>query len=302
MPAARAPASTGARNRCAARTPRASLAARAAPSRATGGAHRLQKPSTTVSPAGAILSIEGLRKVWPDGTVALDGVSLSVHAGEIVAVLGGSGSGKSTFLRAAARLIEPTAGRVVVGGRDLTSARGRDLARARASIGFVFQQFNLIPTYSALANVLAGRLSHVSWLRGLAGVFGPGDRAIAEQCLADVGMREKTRALVRDLSGGQQQRVAIARAFAQQPLALFADEPTASLDPRLAETVLQLLHAYGKANGVPVVVNAHTVEQVRHFADRVIGLRKGRFVHDGPAGTLDQATLDRIYGREGEPS
>jgi phosphonate transport system ATP-binding protein len=247
-----------------------------------------------------VLSIEGLGKTWPDGTVALSGVSFDVAGGEIVAILGGSGSGKSTLLRAAARLIEPTAGRVRVAGRDLTAARGRELARTRARIGFVFQQFNLIPSYTALENVLTGRISYVGWLRGLVGVFGPTDRALAERCLSDVGMRDKARAHARELSGGQQQRVAIARAFAQEPRVLFADEPTASLDPRLSEIVLELLRDYGRARGVPVLINAHTVEQVRHYADRVLGLRAGRLVHDGRVADMTQATLDHIYGAKEE--
>ncbi len=113
-------------------------------------------------------------------------------------------------------------------------------------------------------------------------------------------MLDKARARARDLSGGQQQRVAIARAFAQEPRALFADEPTASLDPKLATTVLELLRDYGKANGVPVLINVHTVEHARRYADRVIGLRNGRLVHDGPTAQLDQAVLDRIYGRKDE--
>jgi len=250
--------------------------------------------------ADAVLAIEGLRKVWPDGTVGVDEVSLAVPAGEIVAILGGSGAGKSTLLRAAARLIEPTAGRVRVGDRDLGAARGRALARARASIGFVFQQFNLIGSYTALDNVLAARISHVGFWRGLVGRFGERDRAIALDCLARVGMSDKAGALARDLSGGQQQRVAIARAFAQEPRALFADEPTASLDPKLAEVVLALLHGYCKAHHVPALINVHTIEHARRFADRVIGLRKGRIVHDGPPRALDQAALDAIYGTADE--
>ncbi len=253
-------------------------------------------PPRSFGAGEAVIAIEGLRKVWPDGTLGLDEVSLAVPAGQMVAILGGSGAGKSTLLRAAARLVEPSAGRVRVGDRELSSARGRALARARASIGFVFQQFNLIGSYTVLTNVLAARISHVGWWRGLAGRFAARDRDIALDCLDRVGMREKAGALARDLSGGQQQRVAIARAFAQEPRALFADEPTASLDPKLAETVLELLHGYCKTQNVPVLINVHTIEHARRWADRVIGLKKGRIVHDGPASALDQAALDTIYG------
>ena len=243
----------------------------------------------------AAIVIEGLRKVWPDGTVALEGVSLSVEAGEVVAILGGSGAGKSTLLRCASRLIEPTAGRVLLGDVDVTAARGGSLRHARATVGFVFQQFNLIKSHTALTNVLTARITKTAWWRGMLGMFEPKDRAFALKCLTDVGMSEKANALARELSGGQQQRVAIARAFAQEPKALFADEPTASLDPKLAETVLVLLRDYGRNNGVPVLVNVHTIEHARRFADRVVGLNRGRLVFEGPVSALDDATVEKIY-------
>jgi phosphonate transport system ATP-binding protein len=248
----------------------------------------------------AAIHIERLRKVWPDGTVALDDVSLTIPAGEVVAILGRSGAGKSTLLRCAARLIEPTSGCVRVGDVEITAARGRALARARASIGFVFQQFNLIRSYTVLDNVLVARMAHVGWWRGLLGFFSAHDRALALRCLTDVGMADKAGSLARDLSGGQQQRVAVARAFAQGPRALFADEPTASLDPRLAGTVLGMLRDYGKEHGVPVLINVHTIEHARRYADRVIGIRGGALVHDGPAAALDDALVETIYGAEGE--
>ncbi len=258
-------------------------------------------PPRSFGAGEAVIALEGLRKVWPDGTLGLDEVSLAVPAGQMVAILGGSGAGKSTLLRAAARLIEPSGGRVRVGDRELTAVRGRALARARADIGFVFQQFNLIRSYSVLDNVLTARISHVGWLAGLVGRFGPDDRAIAHKCLADVGMEDKAAALARDLSGGQQQRVAGARAFAQEPRVLFADEPTASLDPKLAEVVLELLHRYCRDKSVPVVINVHTIEHARRYADRVIGLKKGRLVWDGPVAALDDAALETIYGKGDEP-
>jgi phosphonate transport system ATP-binding protein len=240
--------------------------------------------------------MDGLRKVWPDGTLTLDNLSLSVPGGEVVAILGRSGSGKSTLLRCACRLVEPTGGRVFVGGTEVTGLRGRALARARGRVGFVFQQFNLVRSYSALDNVLVARMAHVPWLRGTLGLWGPEDRRVAARCLEEVGLGDKIHAQARELSGGQQQRVAIARAFAQEPRALFADEPTASLDPHLAETVMTLLRDYGRAHRVPVLVNVHTVEHARRFADRVLGLQHGKIVHDGPAQALDDRALETIYG------
>jgi len=244
----------------------------------------------------AALRLEGLRKTFDDGTVGLDGVSLEVPAGEFVAILGRSGAGKSTLLRCASRLIEPSAGVCAVGDVTLTALRGAALARARGRVGFVFQQFNLIRSHTALENVLVARLGHVSFLRGMLGLWRPEDRAVAARCLDEVGLAEKHDALARELSGGQQQRVAVARAFAQEPLALFADEPTASLDPHLAATVLAMLRDYGKRRAVPVLVNVHTVAHARRYADRVIGMRGGKIVHDGPAATLSDDEVNAIYG------
>jgi phosphonate transport system ATP-binding protein len=240
--------------------------------------------------------IERLRKTFPDGTVGLDDIDLTLHPGELVAILGRSGAGKSTLLRCAARLIEPTAGRVTIGGTDMTAARGADLYRARGRVGFVFQQFNLVRSYTAMENVLVARMTHAPWWRATLGLWREPDRAAALRCLEEVGLGEKLHARARDLSGGQQQRVAIARAFAQEPAALFADEPTASLDPQLAVVVLELLRDYGRRHRVPVLINVHTIDHARRYADRVIGLARGRLVHDGPASALDDDRVAAIYG------
>jgi phosphonate transport system ATP-binding protein len=242
------------------------------------------------------IRIDRLRKTFPDGTVGLDDISLTLKPGELVAILGRSGAGKSTLLRCAARLVEPTSGAVTIGGTDMTAARGSALYRARGRVGFVFQQFNLVKSYTAMENVLVARMTHAPWLRATLGLWRDDDRAIARKCLEEVGLAGKLDAVARDLSGGQQQRVAIARAFAQEPAALFADEPTASLDPQLAVVVLELLRDYGRRKNVPVLVNVHTVDHARRYADRVIGLSQGKLVHDGPAAGLSDAVVTGIYG------
>ena len=242
------------------------------------------------------IRIERLRKTFPDGTVGLDDVSVTLRPGELVAILGRSGAGKSTLLRCAARLIEPTSGTVTIGATDMTAARGRALYRARGRVGFVFQQFNLVRSYTAMENVLVARMTHAPWLRATLGLWRDADRAVARRCLEEVGLSGKLDAVARDLSGGQQQRVAIARAFAQEPAALFADEPTASLDPQLAVVVLELLRDYGRRHAVPVLVNVHTIDHARRYADRVIGLSGGKLVHDGPAEGLTDDVVTSIYG------
>jgi phosphonate transport system ATP-binding protein len=256
----------------------------------------VSEPGSEGTPAS--VRVSGLTKRWPSGALALDAVDLEISAPEFIAILGGSGAGKSTLLRCIARLIEPSEGRVVIDGVDVTAARGPALSRARARVGFVFQQFNLVQRYTALENVLLARVSHRPFWAGLLGRFTDEDRAIAADALARVGLQDKLDAPARDLSGGQQQRVAVARAFAQQPRVLLADEPTASLDPRLAATVLSLLREYGHGHGVPVLVNVHAIEHARTFASRVVGLRQGRIVFDGPSASLDERALELIYGAD----
>ncbi|MBL8681954.1 MAG: phosphonate ABC transporter ATP-binding protein [Myxococcales bacterium] len=248
------------------------------------------------------LSLRALTKVWPNGTRALEPVSLDVAGGddpEFVAILGGSGAGKSTLLRCIARLVEPTSGQVLLDGTDMSAATGRALSEARARVGFVFQQFNLVPRYTALENVLLARVPRRTYWQGILGRFSDEDRAIAARSLEQVGLADKLDAPARELSGGQQQRVAVARAFAQEPRLLLADEPTASLDPRLADVVLDLLRAYGREHRVPVLVNVHTVDHARRFATRILGLREGKLVFDGPSSSLAgdaEAVLEKIYG------
>lgn len=242
------------------------------------------------------LRVEHLGKRWTNGTVALHDVTLRVERHEFVAILGGSGAGKSTLLRCIARLIEPSEGRVIVDGVDVTAAKGAELTKARSRVGFVFQQFNLVAKYTAFENVLLARVARRSYWQGMFGRFSDEDRRIARMALERVGLADKLDSPARELSGGQQQRVAVARAFAQEPRLLLADEPTASLDPRLAEVVLELLRDYGRSHHVAVLVNVHAIEHARAFATRVVGLQKGTVVFDAPASALDDRAIETIYG------
>lgn len=226
------------------------------------------------------IRIEKLRKAWPDGSVGLDDVDLTVPGGQFVAILGRSGAGKSTLLRTAARLIEPTSGRVFVGGYDVTAATGRELYRARARVGFVFQQFNLVKSYTALDNVLAARVSHAPWLRGLIGLWSEHDREVARRCLTEVGLGDKIDALARELSGGQQQRVAIARALINDPVLLLADESTGNLDTRTSIEILGIFQRLNDA-GITIVMVTHE-NDVAQYARRIIVMRDGRIRSDTP--------------------
>ncbi|HEV8583392.1 MAG TPA: phosphonate ABC transporter ATP-binding protein [Methylomirabilota bacterium] len=245
-----------------------------------------------------MIEVTGLRVVLPPDLAAVDGVDLAIRPGEFVVILGRSGAGKTTFLRALNRLVEPTAGVVRVGGREVTGADDVTLRALRRQMGMVFQQFNLVRRMSVLDNVLAGRLGWAPPLPSLVGRFPAEDRRIALECLAQVGLADFARRRADTLSGGEQQRVAIARALAQSPSVILADEPTASLDPALTGSIMDLLKRIKAERGLTLVVSQHQLATALAYATRVVGLRRGRLVFDGPPDGLTPAAVATIYGDE----
>ena len=245
-----------------------------------------------------MIEVTGLRVVLPPDKAAVDGVDLTIRPGEFVVILGRSGAGKTTFLRAINRLTEPTAGEVRVGGRAVTGADPPTLRAIRRGIGMVFQQFNLVRRASVLDNVLAGRLGWTPPLPTLVGHFPAEDRRIAHECLAQVGLADFARRRADTLSGGEQQRVAIARALAQSPSVILADEPTASLDPALTGSIMDLLKMIRAQRGLTLVVSQHQLETALAYATRVIGFRHGRVVFDGTPAGLTPAVAATIYGED----
>jgi phosphonate transport system ATP-binding protein len=243
-----------------------------------------------------MVEVSGLRVVLPPAVVALDGVDLTVDAGEFVVILGKSGSGKTTLLRALNRLVEPTAGRVRVAGREVTGADPPLLRAARRQIGMIFQQFNLVRRASVLDNVLAGRLGWVPALPSLLGRFPDEDRALALDCLRQVGLAALAGRRADTLSGGEQQRVAIARALAQTPAVVLADEPTASLDPALTSEIMGILRRINAERGLTLVVSQHELPTALAYGSRIVGLRRGRVSFDGPPPAVTPAVVDAIYG------
>ena len=246
-----------------------------------------------VSAQGAMprLSVRAISKSF-GGQRALDSISFEVREHEMVAVLGPSGAGKTTLFRCITGLLAPDTGSVHVAGLDVAQLRGRE----RRHIAVVFQQFNLVSRLSALDNVLAGRLGHVSTWRGWSRRFTSADRLLALECLDRVGLLAKAQQRADTLSGGQQQRVAIARALAQQPDIIIADEPIASLDPNISAEILELLRGICHTDGVSVLCSLHQVHLASAYADRLIGLANGLLVADLPAAQFDQAAADRLYG------
>ncbi len=221
------------------------------------------------------IRITGLTKRYGAATV-LEDFSFSASPGEIVALLGPSGAGKTTLFRCITRLVGTDDGEIFVSGQPLHALHGRRLARARAEIGLIFQQFNLVRRLSARDNVLVGRLNQTPTWRVLLRRFRSADRQEALAALDRVGLLAHAFQRADSLSGGQQQRVAIARVLAQHSRVILADEPVASLDPATAVRILSLLREVARERGITVICSLHQVDLAGAFADRVVNLKEGR--------------------------
>ncbi|MGO1609997.1 MAG: phosphonate ABC transporter ATP-binding protein [Agrococcus casei] len=243
------------------------------------------------------VELKGVSVTYPNGTKALQDVSLRIEPGEMVSIVGLSGSGKSTLIRTINGLVQATDGTVTVGPHEITGLSGRRLREARGHIGMIFQGFNLAERTDVFHNVLVGRFAHSSPFRTLLGLPTKADRELALRALDSVGMLEKVWARANALSGGQKQRVAIARALTQQPSIMLADEPVASLDPPTAHGVMRDLRRINRERGLTVLINIHLMDLARQYTTRMIGLRDGAVVYDGPAGAATDADFEQIYGR-----
>ena len=245
-----------------------------------------------------MLAIQDLVKVYPSGTRAVNGVSLEIQRGEFVVLIGLSGSGKSSLLRCINRLVEPTSGRIVFDGADVTRASRAELRRIRRRIGMVFQQFNLVRRGSVLSNTLAGRLGYRSAWRTILGRPLREDVAAAFENLGRVGIADKAFARADALSGGQQQRVGIARALMQHPDLMLADEPVASLDPATSHSVMKYLEEINKKDGITVICSLHFLSLARRYGTRVIALKGGAVAFDGRPDAIDERRFKEIYGED----
>ena len=245
-----------------------------------------------------MIIFDHVSKVYPNGTVGLDDVNLTIRDGEFVAIIGRSGAGKSTLLRSVNRMHQISSGTLTVNGVDVSSLSGKSLRRFRRGIGMVFQSFNLVTRTTVIKNVLSACVPDMPFWRVLLGAFRKEDKIKALESLDKVGILDKAYMRADQLSGGQQQRVALARTLTQGPQIILADEPVAALDPVTAKQVMQDFVRINQEMGISILLNIHHVELALEYADRIIGIRSGRIVYDGPSANVDQAVLDTIYADE----
>lgn len=245
-----------------------------------------------------MLIIENLTKIYDNGYKALDNINLEIPDGQFVSIIGLSGSGKSTLLRCINRLIEPTSGRIIWNGVDVTKASDEEVRLIRRKIGMIFQQFNLVKRSSVITNVLQGRLGYVNPVYSFFNYFPKKDREEALKNLDRVGIREQAFKRASALSGGQQQRVGIARALMQTPSLMLADEPVASLDPATSHSVMKYLELLNKEDGITVLCSLHFLSLARAYADRVIALKGGVVQFDGLPKDINEDRFREIYGED----
>lgn len=245
-----------------------------------------------------MIKFYNVNKVYSNGLHALKNVSLEIKQGEFVAIIGLSGAGKSTLLRTINRMHDISEGSLTVNGQEVNDLSGKDLRKFRRKVGMVFQSFNLVTRTTVINNVLTSRVPDMPLWKSIIGLYSKEDKVIALEALDKVGILDKAYVRADQLSGGQQQRVALARTLAQKPEIILADEPVAALDPITAKQVMDDFKKINKELNMSVLINIHHVDLALKYADRVIGIKAGEIVYDGPATKVDSEVLKQIYGRE----
>ncbi|MBO3063419.1 MULTISPECIES: phosphonate ABC transporter ATP-binding protein [Mammaliicoccus] len=243
------------------------------------------------------IEFNNVTKVYKNGHKGLDNINLNIEKGDFAVIVGLSGAGKSTLLRSINRLHDISEGEIIIEGKSISKASGKNLLAMRRNIGMIFQHFNLVKRSSVIRNVLSGRVGyHPTWKMVL-GMFPKEDKLKALEALDRVNILEKAYSRSDELSGGQQQRISIARALCQEPSIILADEPVASLDPLTTKQVMDDLKRINEELGITIIINLHFVDLAREYGSRIIGLRAGELVFDGPTSEADDDTFAEIYGR-----
>ena len=245
-----------------------------------------------------MLEIKQLVKKYHTGDLAINGVDLKVEKGQVMALIGPSGAGKSTLIRCINRLENPTSGEIWLNGENIVKMRTGKLRRARRNMGMIFQEYALVERLTVMENVLSGRLGYVGFWRSFLRKFPQSDINAAFGLLEKVGLDTMVNKRADELSGGQRQRVGIARALIQKPDILLVDEPTASLDPKTSRQIMRLITELCEENQLAAIINIHDVALAQMYAERIVGLREGSIVYDGPPDDLKPDVLTEIYGKE----
>lgn len=244
-----------------------------------------------------MIEFKNVSLVYPNGVEGLKDINITINDGEFVVIVGLSGAGKSTFIRSINRLVTPTSGSLIVDGSDTLTYNGKELRDLRTKVGMIFQNYNLVNRSSVLKNVLAGRLGHTGTFRSILNLYKKEDVGRAYESLERVNIADKLYNRADELSGGQQQRVSIARVLTQEPKYILADEPVASLDPPTSHQVMTYLRKVNKEDKITTIVNLHFIDMAMEYADRIIGMRAGEIVFDGPISEVTEETFEEIYGR-----
>ncbi|PTM56482.1 phosphonate ABC transporter ATP-binding protein [Desmospora activa] len=244
-----------------------------------------------------MIQFQDVSLVYPNGTQGLKNVNLKIEEGEFIVVVGLSGAGKSTLIRSINRLVTPTDGQLLVDGENIIPFKGKQLRQLRTKVGIIFQNYNLVKRSTVMKNVISGRLGHTGTLRSVFHLYSKEDVTLAYESLKRVNIEEKVYQRADQLSGGQQQRVSIARVLTQQPSIILADEPVASLDPPTSHQVMSYLKKINREDKITTLVNLHYIDMAMEYADRIIGMRAGEVVYDGPASQVTEKTFEEIYGR-----
>ncbi len=245
-----------------------------------------------------LLEIRDISKIYNRQTVALSNISLNVGEGEFVSIIGPSGAGKSTLLRCINRMIDPSSGAIFFQQTRIDQLPKKKLRQVRTQIGMVFQHYNLVNRLTVFENVLHGRLGYKSTLAGVLGYYDSFERRAAYEILAALGLQEQVFKRCDQLSGGQKQRVGIARALLQRPKMLLCDEPIASLDPSSSKIIMDHLQRISREMKITCLVNLHQVDVAIKYSDRIIGIRNGEVVFDGPPAQITPQIIEQIYGTE----
>lgn len=245
-----------------------------------------------------MIKFEHVSKTYPNGVKGLQDINLEIEDGEFVGIIGMSGAGKSTFIRTINRLNDITEGKLTVDGVEISNLKGKALRRFRRKVGMIFQSYNLVPRITVIRNVMSSLVPDMPLWRVILGLFSKNDKMRALVALDRVSMLDKAFVRTDQLSGGQQQRVSLARTLAQNPSVLLADEPVAALDPVTAHEVMDDFKCINDELGQTVLINIHHVDLALDYAKRIIGIRSGRVVYDGPVSGVTQEILDNIYSKD----